>query len=181
MIQGQALTFVQKVATTRELQPSWEQAPILSTLSSYLRDEIPVLQFFSPSSISLKTEKSPTTTNKFKDPFASISTPSLSTVHAVPPPLKLSQPLVLLYLQCPFPRVSMYPTATDFYLTLFPLQTHTKKGNIFAANTFFPQLSPFPVLITSFQGQGHPFVKSPVQVSHPLHVLQLSRRKCDLL
>lgn len=66
-------------------------------------------------------------TNLFQDPFASISTPSLSTVHAVPPPLKLSQPLLLLYLHCPFPRVSMYPTATDFYLTLFPLQTHTQK------------------------------------------------------
>lgn len=141
MIQGQALTFAREVATTRELQPFWEQAPILSTLSSYTRDEIPVLQFFSPSSMNLKTEKSPVTINKLISRSLCIHFYTLS-IHGSPvlPPLNSSQSLILLYLQCLFSGVSMYPTATDFYLTLFPLHTHThkKKNRVICCQHILP-------------------------------------------
>lgn len=102
--------------------------PYFQLFPPNLRDEIPVLQFFSPRSMNLKTEKSPVTINKLISRSLCIHFYTLS-IHGSPvlPPLNSSQSLILLYLQCLFSGVSMYPTTTDFYLTLFPLHTHTHK------------------------------------------------------
>lgn len=129
--QGQALTFVRKGATRRELEPSWEHAQVFPPLPSYC-DGILVLQLFLPDQtldskvlnyyqrFYLKTHL---------QPFVHILYHWLKLYLVIKP---FSVPNT--HLHGPFPKISMYPTTTDFYLTLFPL--HTQKYLLSAHSSF---------------------------------------------
>lgn len=95
--------------------------------------------FLSPSSLSLNTEKSPVTINKFTSKscvhfhtlFIHGSSCTAATKH-------FSVPNTLLL--CPSLRRSMYHSATGSYLTLLP-PPPKKQSKIFADNTFLLQPS----------------------------------------
>lgn len=130
-----------------------------------------------------KTEKFPVTINRFISRSLCINfyTPSICSLSCTFPNKCFSVPNAPPP-SVPLPTAFTYHITVNFHLTL----SHSPKKKfiyIFAVRTCFLELSPFPqsALITSFQVQGHQFVKILMQVCHLFHVLQLSSRKMGLI